>query len=104
MDYLNKQGEALLSKIENANLHGLDPETYNLKEITRLQQEVFSGELPSEEVSVKYVQLDFLLTAAYLTHASHMFTGILNPEKADSNWVMYAREKDWDAYLQKCFR
>lgn len=104
LDQLEPQAEALLHQIEEVHVHGLDSNSYHIQEIKSLRDSLYSKTNPEESLSKEYVKLDYTITAAYLTLASHMLGGVINPEAADSNWFHYKKEKEWDAYLQEALK
>jgi murein L,D-transpeptidase YcbB/YkuD len=86
------QTDSLLEAIRLSYQEGLEPDDYNFTEIKNLQESVFQ---PTRLIKKKYkkpdllklVQLDFYTTAAYLTYASHLKTGRIDPSRLDTNWI-----------------
>ncbi len=79
----------LLRHIERAVEHGLNPQAYHLEAIRRLldqdQIEQASGRTLDTSLAV---DLDFLLTDAFLLIASHLRAGRVNPETLHAEWVV----------------
>ncbi|MBC7920592.1 MAG: L,D-transpeptidase family protein, partial [Ferruginibacter sp.] len=46
------------------------------------------------------IELDFRMTANYLTYASHLFSGRTNPTRLNKDWLSKPRKKDLSAYLE----
>lgn len=95
------QGHALIEAVEKSYEHGLDSNSYNLQSIKNLKEKVFSNKISDENLATAYTQLDFALTATYLTYASHMLSGLISPGREGANWASYPRSKDWAHYLQQ---
>ncbi len=84
---INPQAEVLLDALHSAALEGLCPEDYHLDYIETLVR--------LSEDSVRYglsvearwlVQLDMLLSDAFLIYASHMIQGRVDPEVVHDGW------------------
>ncbi len=92
---------ALVAEIEAAFQEGLEPTDYHLAKIQELRKNVenvqSSGNLVHPQMMV---ELDLLLTDAFLTYASHLLAGRVNPETIDPEWQVHRREKDLPAHLQ----
>lgn len=112
----------LLEAIDEADEEGLDPESYKVAEIEKLLKEVYKIESrkerrkritakrsKNEEVAKEakmqdtlklhnLVKLDFLLTSAYLTYASHLLSGKILPNESES-WFPERRKKDLAPHL-----
>ncbi len=81
--------EELVRRIEAAGEDGLDPHAYHLETIRQLLEkarlENGSGRQPDSALSV---DLDFLMTDAFLLLASHLRAGRVNPETFSNEWVV----------------
>lgn len=95
------QGEALIAEVKKAYEHGLDSNSFNLVTIRGLEKKLFMDTLSMEDLPVVYTQLDFAFTATYLTYASSMLSGFINPERKGESWLSYPRSKDWADYLDQ---
>ncbi|MDH4318722.1 MAG: L,D-transpeptidase family protein [Desulfobulbaceae bacterium] len=77
----------LYEAIRKADLEGLRPEDYHaekLKDIfSRLSEEQASNRVA---VTQLFADLDLLCTDAFLTYASHLSGGKINPETVDPEW------------------
>jgi L,D-transpeptidase YcbB len=80
----------LVAAISEAHLHGFSPEHYHKQQIERLLQQ-----LPDSNAKMRLlVDLDLLLTDAYLLLASHYQSGRINPETIDPEWRARRRNGD----------
>jgi murein L,D-transpeptidase YcbB/YkuD len=91
----NDEARDLLDALKGAEAEGLRPSDYHLLEIT-------SGLQPRQGVreAPAAVDLELLLTDAFLLYASHCLAGRLNPETIDPEWHARRREVDLTAVLQ----
>lgn len=82
----------LVRSIEAAEEHGLVPEDYHLAAIRRL----LSGESRERESwsTGDLIDLDLILTDAFLVYTSHLLSGRVNPETFDREWLANRRERD----------
>ncbi len=94
---VNKEGEALLKKIEEAPADGLNSEDYKLQYLYHLKQKV---EKEKETEINQITKLDKELTAAYLKYASHKLRGRVDPSRVDTLWKASPRETDLAAHLE----
>lgn len=89
------QAGSLINAIREADREGLKPDDYHLATIQSLLSEVrkdkVEGNLLHPE---KLVDLDLLLTDAYLIYASHLLAGRVNPETIHTEWIAYNRTED----------
>jgi murein L,D-transpeptidase YcbB/YkuD len=101
--------DSLFIALQGASLEGLQPDDYNVKELKQMRDSVFQRSL----LKIKYkrpdllrlVQLDFQLTAAFLTYASHLGTGRINPNKVDPTWMINPqRNADLARSLEKALK
>ncbi len=101
--------DSLFNALQGASREGLQPDDYNLAELKQMRDSVFQRSL----LKIKYkrpdllrlVQLDFQLTAAYLTYASHLNTGRINPHKVDETWMINPqRNADLAKNLEKALK
>ncbi|MBC7923446.1 MAG: hypothetical protein H7Z75_20400, partial [Ferruginibacter sp.] len=94
------QAEDLLKSIDRAYQEGFQPDDYNAKEIRSLQQKVFGANARDNNRLADLIELDFRMTANYLTYASHLFSGRTNPTRLNKDWLSKPRKKDLSAYLE----
>ncbi|MDQ3392585.1 MAG: L,D-transpeptidase family protein [Bacteroidota bacterium] len=123
-DEPSPQVEDLLEAIDIAHIEGLEPDNYKVAEVENLLQEVYKIESrkerrkrlkarksKNEEIAneakqqdtvklYNLVRLDFLLTSSYLTYASHLLSGKINPDEKEA-WFPAKREKDFAPYLNE---
>lgn len=84
--------DSLFQALKLASREGLQPDDYNLNELQQMRDSVFQRSL----LKIKYkrpdllrlVQLDFQLTAAYLTYASHLAIGRIDPHRLEAMWMI----------------
>jgi murein L,D-transpeptidase YcbB/YkuD len=79
----------LAASIRNAAAEGLIPEHYHLRRI-----ETQLGALERQPSAAAAVDLDLLLTDAFLVLGSHYLMGRINPETVDPEWRAKRREGD----------
>jgi L,D-transpeptidase YcbB len=122
-----KASDELLEAIDHADQEGLEPENYNISEIEKLLKSTFKVESRKqkrkhkrakksldEEIRAKawqedtlklydLIKLDFLITASYLTYASHLLSGKINPNETEL-WFTKPRKRDLSAHLEEALR
>jgi L,D-transpeptidase YcbB len=87
--------DSLLDAVRNAYLDGLHPEDYHLIQIEELLTAIRERQRRNQPVNYFYfVDLDLLLTDAFLTLGSHLFGGRLDPVSFDPEWQPSRREVD----------
>jgi murein L,D-transpeptidase YcbB/YkuD len=99
-----EQVEQLLKAIRKAPEDGLDSSSYRLQELIAMQSEVFGEKTEKEQTPdriKKLVKLDFYMTSAYLTYASHLLAGRVDPAKLDTNWIATPRKIAFAQHLEK---
>jgi len=114
--------EELLIAIDKADKEGLEPENYNLTKIEKLLKKIYKVESKKEKRKHRratkslnkdkreqareqdtlrlhdIVSLDFLMTSSYLTYASHLLSGKINPDESEL-WFAKPRKEDLSAHL-----
>lgn len=94
--------EELARCISGAEAEGLRPDDYHLKAIEdhleALRQEDWTA--PSELEGL-LVDLEMLLTDAFLTYGSHLLAGRVDPRSVDPEWQTRRREIDLTAVLDR---
>jgi L,D-transpeptidase YcbB len=105
-DKVLPQADSLLQAIAQAPAEGLEPNNYDFQEIQTLQKEVFAEKKSRQDTLSlrKLIQLDFNMTASYLTYASHLLSGRIDPAKLDTLWITYPRKKDLAAHLGEAIK
>lgn len=89
------QADSLINAIREADREGLRPDDYHLANIQSLLVEVRKNKVEGKlNYSEKLVDLDLLLTDAYLIYASHLLAGRVNPETIHTEWIAYNRTED----------
>lgn len=101
LNHIKPQAKILIDQIRKSYEHGFDSTAYHLEEIKVLYDTLYKMPVAEKQLATLYVNLDYTFTAAYLTYASHLLSGVINPEIADSNWVNYKKEIAWDVYMQE---
>ena len=93
--------ESMITVIRNAKSHGLQPEDYHLEEIEAAIAELRQDMKRSEMVDAdKIVNIEFLLSDAFLLYGSHMLSGRVDPNKIYITWVANQRTADLAEILQ----
>ncbi|HYQ92886.1 MAG TPA: L,D-transpeptidase family protein [Candidatus Competibacteraceae bacterium] len=89
----------LLEAINNAQQEGLRPADYHAAELEkRLNQAHQPGTAPKAD---QWLELEVLLSDAWLTYGSHLLAGRLNPTQLDPYWGVPARSRDLVKTLQE---
>lgn len=99
---LQQQGDVLMKCIQAADLEGLHPEDYHLKSILAILGEVRKNQTEKKALNPRrLVDLDLLLTDAFLMYGSHLLSGRINPESIDPEWFANRRGAELDQVLQE---
>jgi len=88
----------LITSIERAGDDGLRPGDYHFEAIQVLLRRAGGSGDPDPSL---LVDLELLLTDAWLLYAAHRVSGRINPETIDAEWVATRREVDVAAALEK---
>lgn len=95
------QVDALLKAIREADQEGLRPGDYHLSRIEATLREVRQNREERRPLNPgSLVDLDLLLTDAFLIYGSHLLAGRINPETIDPEWHANRREADLALALQ----
>jgi len=90
---------ALLEAVNKAQQEGLRPADYHAAELDkRLNRARHPGTAPTAD---PWLELDVLLTDAWLTYSSHLLAGRLDPTALDPYWGVPARSGDLVKTLQE---
>jgi murein L,D-transpeptidase YcbB/YkuD len=73
----------LLVAVSEANRHGLRPTDYHYLELDKLLKQRYYRQITDFQ---EQAYLDLLLTDAWLTYASHLSSGRIDPKKVDDSW------------------
>ena len=93
--------DELVTAIGKADLEGLRPADYHLDRIDRTLAEVKDNRAQSKPLNPgRLVDLDLLLTDAFLLYGSHLLAGRVNPETIGSEWIANRRDMDMAKVLQ----
>ncbi|MDH3216531.1 MAG: L,D-transpeptidase family protein, partial [Candidatus Krumholzibacteria bacterium] len=93
--------DSLVSVIEGARWEGLEPEDYHLTPIRTLLVRTRANARKKKAPDPRYlVDLELLLTDAFLLYGSHCLAGRLDPETIHSEWFATRREEDLARVLQ----
>ncbi len=98
------QAEELLTAIHNAPEEGLDSSSYRYNRLKKMQEELFTREARKEESQERIrqlVMLDFYMTSSYLTYASHLLAGRIDPARLDKGWEAYPRQANLASHLEE---
>lgn len=84
---LNDLGKALPGQLAGSRLHGLSPEDYHLSCINTMIAELNTRLLQQRSLNTREMaDLDILMTDAFMTYASHLASGKVDPESFDELW------------------
>jgi len=98
--WINEKGplpeaKYLFEAIQGADEEGLRPDDYHLNKIEHLLSQVRKRQkifrFPDPRL---LVDLDLLLTDAFLIYGSHLVSGRIHPERIDPQWLASRREVD----------
>jgi murein L,D-transpeptidase YcbB/YkuD len=89
----------LLDAIRAADREGLRPTDYHLAAIEGLLLEDGKGPTPQRSTA-DLIDLDLLLTDAFLIYGSHLLSGRVDPVSLDPLWIANRRERDLVALLE----
>lgn len=95
------QADTLINAIRQADREGLRPTDYHLSKIETVLKEI--DRTPGfwkNPNSHQLVDLDLLLTDAFLIYSSHLLGGRVNPEKIHPQWSANLREADLARLLE----
>lgn len=87
----------LIAALTQSLEHGLRPDDYHLHAIESLRAAALVGET---EPGVQ-VDLELLLTDAFLIYGAHLVSGRIDPASFDPEWVAVRREVDLVAQLER---
>ena len=97
--------DKLLVALASSRRHGLDPQTYDIAGLTQQralsEKRMFSRETFEPEL---VGEIDPRLTHAFLTYASHLVRGEMDPAKVDESWVAHRRQVDFVAALEEALQ
>lgn len=93
--------EALLKAIYGAETEGLRATDYHLDKIETTLPEIRQNQVKKRPLNPRrLVDLDLLLTDAFLIYGSHLLAGRINPETLDPEWHANRREVDLAKFLE----
>ena len=95
--------EALAKAVKGADAEGLQPKNYHLERIEsslgNIRQDLARNERPD---TGKIIELEFLLSDAYLVYAAHLLNGRVNPETLHADeWTIYPARFNLARHLSK---
>ncbi|MCC5929311.1 MAG: L,D-transpeptidase family protein [Cyclobacteriaceae bacterium] len=90
--------EELISFIRSVGDEGLNPVDYHLPKIDSLTEKITNADVPEAD---DVVQLELLLTDAYLLLSAHLSEGKVDPEEINAQWHAAQRNAniDWGVYI-----
>lgn len=100
-DPLFAKARELADAIRDAHKEALSPENYHLSKIEKLLGKARSADQsPGSQNEKLLVDLDLLLTDAFLLYASHLASGRVNPETMYAEWEAFSPDIDLAKVLQ----
>jgi murein L,D-transpeptidase YcbB/YkuD len=94
--------DVLIQAIRRAGTEGMNPLNYHLSSIESLLDEVRTVQrLNSTSALENPVDLDILLTDAFMLYGSHLLMGQINPETIDPEWSANRRNADFSVVLEQ---
>lgn len=95
------QANSLINALRQADREGLIPTDYHLVKIEALLTKINQNQKLKKAISPdEWVDLDFLLTDAFLVYGFHLSNGRINPETIHPEWYTSRQETDLVALLQ----
>lgn len=92
----------LVNALSKADREGLNPQDYHLAPIKDLVSVIQNKQAEGLEIpSLLFTNLDLLLTDAFLTYGSHLFSGRINPDTIDNEWFSNRRAANLPAVLEE---
>jgi len=89
------QVDLLIKAIHKGDREGLRPADYHLAKIESTLEEIRQNQKRGKSLNAnRLVDLDLLLTDAFLIYGSHLLAGRINPETIDAEWLANRREAD----------
>ncbi len=88
----------LVAAIREAWKEGLDPAAYRLSRVQSLVEDLKNGRGPNDPAG--FVDLDMILTDSFLLMASHLETGVVDPETIKAKWFIKTRQADLPTLLR----
>lgn len=93
--------DQLIDAIQNADREGLRPLDYGWPTIRRMLLEIEKHQKKGDLIQTELlVDLELILTNAFLTYASHLVYGRLDPVDFHPEWTDVARNRDFARELQ----
>lgn len=97
---LTSQADQLIRGVENAEMDGLTSEDYHLGLLKSLLSEINQAQAQKQPIDPgKQVDLDVLLTDAFLLFSSHLQSGRVTPNEVDSTWLFFDPVSDVEEIL-----
>lgn len=94
------RADSLLAVLADAHLHGLDGTDYHGEALGRLRGQARAGELTLPD----QVDLEILLTDAFLVYGSHLLLGRVDPVRVQAEWLANRRDADLAAILDRALQ
>ncbi|MEZ4388523.1 MAG: L,D-transpeptidase family protein [Candidatus Krumholzibacteriia bacterium] len=92
--------DSVLAVVAELQTDGLRPEDYGLAHLRRLRADLADGPAGRPRLAC-LLDLDLLLTDAWLLAGSHLLSGRINPETIDPEWFVRRRDGDLAAALER---
>jgi L,D-transpeptidase YcbB len=97
--------DTLVATIRDAGKEGLIPDDYHLAKLENTLGQVRTEQQRGSQISpLNLVDLDLLLTDAFLVLASHFHSGRVDPETYNPEWHPSKRDADFAGILEKALQ
>lgn len=97
----NRAARELVAEIRAVHRHGLRPDDYHLRQIDLLLDRIAERRGEGAAISARwFVDLDLLLTDAYLIYGAHLLSGRVDPVGLDPQWTAVGHGVDLAAHLE----
>lgn len=98
--HLTSKAEAFLAVLRGVDSEGLNPKDYHLARVESLVRQWRNGERQVE----KRVDLDLLLTDAFVAFGRHVRTGRVDPRTVYPDWYNFPRRENGDGEILKALK
>ena len=96
--------DTLVAILDESDRHGLIPTDYHISKIKELLAFIRGDHQRTPPDTMIYVDLDILLTDAFLLYASHLTSGRVNPEKIYAGWETFIPKADLAEMLESALK
>ena len=100
----NSNADSLIACLALANDEGLKGSDYHLDEIRTLYSSIRGKKFDKQKMYDRLIDLELLLTDAFMVYATHLLRGKVNPKTIDPEWNANPRERDMPQLLEQALQ